>query len=390
MLYQAFNWLYGAGETLFWAVIVLGMLIFIHELGHHLAAKKLGIGVSCFSLGFGRRLWGFQWGETDYRLSLIPFGGYVKLLGEEGEEELSEEDRARAYSLRPVHHRLLVIVAGPLFNVFFALFLSWVIHMAGIPAPGTWVGRVLPDSPALTAGLRADDHIVAIDGKSVRKWIELVAIVRASANKRLILKVERARSVLELPITPTSKSQEGAPLGYGRIGISLGRSIVTDRYGPFAAMWESAKQNYSIIHLTVGTIYGMITRTMPADIGGPIRISVVAAEQAKRGLRYLVMFTILLSLNLAVLNLLPIPILDGGHIFFLLFEALRGRPLSQRIQEAAMQVGTVLLVGLMLFATYKDSVYYFLSGDRVAAPQRSAPAQPQKPGAPKPSPSGRR
>ncbi|MBI3024666.1 MAG: RIP metalloprotease RseP [Candidatus Tectomicrobia bacterium] len=377
------DWLLNFGQTVFWAVVVLGALIFIHELGHHLAAKRLGIGVTIFSLGFGRKLWGFQHGDTEYRVSLIPLGGYVKLVGEDPEAGGEPpKEPAKSFYLRPVSHRLAVIAAGPLANILAALVLSWLLHLGGIPVPGTWVGGVLPGSPALAAGLRAGDHIVAIDGQPVQKWNELVETVREKAGRRLALQVERSGQRLMLPITPTSKGEDGKELGYGRIGISLGTGVVTEYYGPVEAIGQSFVQNYRIARLTVVSLYAMIARIIPADIGGPIRISVVAAEQAQRGLRHLIMFTILLSVNLAILNLLPIPILDGGHILFLFIEAVRGRPLSLRVRETAMQVGTVLLIALMIFATYKDSVYYLLRRDGEPAglqenrrpPARQAPA----------------
>ncbi len=358
------------GHTIFWAVVVLGVLIFIHELGHHLVAKMLGIGVSHFSLGFGRRLWGFQWGETEYQVSLIPLGGYVKLVGEDpeasaedpeeqaGAEEL--EDPEKSFYLRPVSHRMAVIAAGPLFNILFALVLSWILHVVGVPVPGTWVGKVLPDSPAQAAGLERDDRIVAIGGKSVNKWTRLVSIIRRNAGKQLVLRVDRKGGLIELPITPTSKSTEGKELGFGRIGIQMSPKAYTVRYGPIESVGYSLERNYYIIRLTVKTLYGILTRTIPAEIGGPIRIAGLVGQQAKRGLAYVVSLAILLSLNLAILNLLPIPILDGGHLTFLTIEALRGKPLSLRIREMSMQVGMVLIVGLMLFATYKDSLYLYL------------------------------
>ncbi len=370
MAMQIINWVMGFGQTIFWAVLVLGLLIFIHELGHHLVAKWLKIGVSTFSLGFGRRIWGFQRGETEYRVSLIPLGGYVKLVGEDPEVQPDNpsaprepDEPEKSFYLRPVSHRFAVISAGPLFNVVLAILLSWGLHIWGIPVPGTWVGGVLLNMPAQQANLQTGDHILAIDGKQIQKWSELVEIVRKNADNKLVFTVDRDRRIFETSIIPTSKNEAGKDLGYGRIGINIGQGTYTERFGLLESLGKGFVQNYRIASLTVLTLYSMLTKTIPADIGGPIRISVVAAEQAQRGFRYLVMFTILLSVNLAILNLLPIPVLDGGHIFFLLIEGLRGKPISLRVREMAMQVGTVLLIGLMIFATYKDSVYYLFRSE---------------------------
>ena len=396
MAMQIINWVMGFGQTIFWAVLVLGLLIFIHELGHHLVAKWLKIGVSTFSLGFGRRIWGFQRGETEYRVSLIPLGGYVKLVGEDPEAQPDNPDAPKepdepekSFYLRPVSHRLAVISAGPLFNVVLAILLSWGLHLGGIPVPGTWVGGVLPDTPAQNANLRTGDHIVAIDGTRIQKWSELVEIVRRNAGKELVLTVERGRKSFETPIVPTSKSATGKELGYGRIGISIGQGTYTERFGFLESLGKGFEQNYRIASLTVVTLYSMLTKTIPADIGGPIRISVVAAEQAQRGFRYLIMFTILLSINLAILNLLPIPVLDGGHIFFLLIEGLRGKPISLRVRELAMQVGTVLLIGLMIFATYKDSVYYLFGSESSTITKKEKQVEKMK-GVTKSSPESRK
>jgi len=365
------DWISSFGYAVFGMVVVLGMLIFIHELGHFLVAKKLGIGVTTFSLGFGKRIWGFRRGETEYCLSILPLGGYVKLMGEDPEasredpdEPAEPEDPEKSFYLRPVHQRMAVIIAGPLFNILFALVLSWLLFMVGQPVPGTWVGKVVRDTPAQSAGLQADDHIVAVGGKSILQWSELVAIIRVNAGKRLLLRVERKGRTLVVPITPASKSPDGKELGFGRIGIQRSSRVHKIRYGPIDSIRQSARQNYNIIRLTVVTLYGMIKRPQSADIGGPIRIMGIAGEQAKRGLSFLVGLSILLSLNLAILNLLPIPILDGGHLVFLIIEGLRGKPLSLRFREMSAQVGIVMLIGVMLIATYKDTMYYFLKWTR--------------------------
>jgi len=365
------EWFSSFGYAVLGMLVVLGMLIFIHELGHFLVAKKLGIGVTTFSLGFGKRIWGFRKGETDYCLSILPLGGYVKLMGEEpgsSHEELDEpavlEEPERSFYLRPVYQRMAVIFAGPLFNILLALILSWLLFIVGQPVPGTWVGEVFLDTPANSAGLQAGDHIVAVDDKPTLQWTKLVEIIRANPGKRLVLRVERKGRTSLLPIIPASRGPSGKEFGFGRIGIRRSPRAYKVRYGPIDSIWQSAHQTYSIIRLTVVTLYSMLKRPETADIGGPIRIAGIAGEQAKRGLSYIIGLSILLSLNLAILNLLPIPILDGGHLMFLSIEALRGKPLSTRFREISAQVGMVILIGVMLVATYKDTMYYFFKWTR--------------------------
>ena len=357
-----------SSQTIFWALVVLGALVFIHELGHHLLAKYFGIGVERFSLGFGPKIYGTQRGETEYRISLIPLGGYVKLMGERppSDGESSEDDipPEKMFFSRPVYQRFLVVFAGPLFNIIFAIVLSCGLHFFGFPVAGTNIGSVMKGSPAEIAKLQKNDVIIGINNKSISKWSDLVRAIVKNPGKELDIRVRRGRKILELKVTPTLLSPDGTKMQRPMIGIRSGPGSVIMKYGFIESFEKSITQNITIVQMTVYSLYGMITRSIPADIGGPIRISVMAKEQANRGLSYLVWFTILLSVNLAILNLLPIPVLDGGHIVFLFIEFIKGKPVSIKTREILSQIGLFLLISLMVFATYKDSVYYFFGGEK--------------------------
>ena len=368
MLDYFYNLITDSSQTIFWALLVLGALVFIHELGHHLLAKYFGIGVEKFSLGFGPKIYGTQRGETEYRISLIPLGGYVKLMGESppgnDEAEDNEIPPEKMFFSRPVYQRFLVVFAGPLFNIIFAIVLSWGLHFFGFPVAGTNIGSVMKGSPAEIAKLQKNDVIIAINKKSISKWSELVGTVIKNPSKELDIRVRRGRKILDLKVIPSLVSPDGSKLQRPMIGIRSGPGSVIMKYGFIESLGKSITQNVTIVQMTVYSLYGMLTRSIPADIGGPIRISVMAKEQANRGLSYLVWFTILLSVNLAILNLLPIPILDGGHIVFLFLEFLKGKPVSIKTREILSQIGLFLLISLMVFATYKDSVYYFFGGEK--------------------------
>ena len=369
-----FDYLFGlianSSETIFWALLVLGALVLIHELGHHLVAKYFGIGVECFSLGFGPKIYSKQKGETEYCISMIPLGGYVKLMGESppGDDELDDNEKEippeKMFFSRPVYQRFSVVFAGPLFNIFFAIILSWGLHYFGFPVAGTNVGNVMKGSPAEIANMKKNDVIIGINKKNISKWSELVGVVIRSPGKELDFKVRRGKKIVVLKVTPTLSSPDGTELKRAMIGIRSGPGSVMMKYGFVESLGKSVSQNIRIVQMTVYSLYGMLTRSIPAEIGGPIRISVMAKEQAKRGLSYLIWFTILLSVNLAILNLLPIPILDGGHIVFLFIEFLKGKPVSMKAREIFSQIGLFLLISLMIFATYKDSVYYFFGGEK--------------------------
>lgn len=339
-----------------WAVVVLGALIFVHELGHFLVAKRAGVSVLKFSLGFGPRIAGFSRGGTEYLLSAIPLGGYVKMLGEDPKEEVT--DRERSFSAKPVGWRSLIILAGPGFNFLLAVVIFWIVFMIGVPTLTTKVGDVMQGFPAHDAGLMRGDRIVAIDGRPLEKWEELATQIHKGPGRPVRLIVERAGHRFDLVVAPKPTKQKnlfGEEQEIGLLGIAPAEEFLTERTNPITAFGMAVYKTYDLSRLIVLTFVKLIQGVVPArTIGGPLLVAQMAGEQARLGVLNLLFFAALLSINLAILNLLPIPILDGGHLFFSLIEAVRGKPVSLKKREVAQQVGLVLLVALMIFAFYND------------------------------------
>lgn len=357
--------------TIVSTVIVLGILIFVHELGHFILSKKMGVKVLKFSLGFGPKLIGKKIGETEYQIAVFPLGGFVKPLGEDPNEEIKEEDRHRSFWAQPVWKRALIIGAGPFFNFFLAaLFFSCVNMINGIPSIPTIPPKVeetTPNFPAEQAGIKKGDHILSIDGTDISKWDDLSRIIRNSKGKDLLLKVKRDGEILEIKVTPKSSTQKnlfGEEVPVFIIGIAPPPiQVERKKVGPFLAFGYGFIQTWEGIQLIVIGIVKLIQGAIPADqIGSPIMIAKMAGEQARRGILDLAIFTAVISLNLGVLNLFPIPILDGGHFLFLGVEAILRRPLSIKKMEIAQQVGLIFIILLMLFAIYNDLIRYFFPG----------------------------
>ncbi len=344
--------------TVISAVIVLGVLIFVHEFGHFIIAKWFGIKVLRFSLGFGPKLVGKTYGETEYRVSAVPLGGYVKILGQDPEEEVEPEEEERSFSRKSVWVRMAVVVAGPLFNLLLAVFIFSVVYMFGVPQLTTRVGSVNKDFPAYQAGIRTGDRIIAVDGHAVNNWEELSKAIRSSKGETIKITIRREGKTLTVAIAPKIRKVKnlfGEPKEVRMIGITASQEIVKQSVDPVKAVVMGFRRTGEIIYLTFVSIVKIIERVIPAKtIGGPIMIMQMAGQQAREGVINFVLFMALISINLGILNLLPIPVLDGGHLFFMLFEVIFGKPLSVRKMEIAQNIGLALLILLMVFAFYND------------------------------------
>jgi len=352
--------------SLFAFIIVLGVLIFVHEFGHFLVARLCGVGVEKFSLGFGPRIVGRKIGLTDYRISAIPLGGYVKMVGDEPDAEVPAELLPLSFTHKSLTRRFLIVAAGPVFNLLLAVVIFYVLFLVS----GTFilqptVGKISPESPAARSELKSGDRIIAIEGQTVNTWEEMALRITASGGKTLALTVRRNGQQLEVAVTPEQRKAHNIfgeeTLRYV-IGITSGGDAKAVELGPIDAMVQSIIQTYEITRLTVLSIVKLIQGSVSAKtLGGPLMIAEMAGQQAKEGTSNLVFFIGLLSINLAILNFLPIPVLDGGHLMFFTVEAIMRRPLSLRAREIAQQTGIFILILLMIFVFYNDISRIFFS-----------------------------
>jgi regulator of sigma E protease len=434
--------------TLFYTIVLIGILVFVHEFGHFIFAKLLGVKVLKFSLGFGPKVIGGTFGETEYLISGVPLGGYVKMLGEEPGEELKEDEKKRAYSFQPVWKRFAIVFLGPVFNIFFACLLFVLIFFSGVPArypdvgkitqnsPAeksglklgdritamngnpveTWndidtfleknrdntvllkvsrggelidlsvkpekkiekdifgrknelwdigaspltypvVGEVLKGSPAEKAGLKKGDRVVEIDGKRIDTWEDMTQIVSSSPEKPLVFEMRRDGSVVDRTIVPEKKtvdSLEGEKK-IGLIGIRQKGNYFMKRFGLGEALYLGVKKTLEVCALTVLILMKLAERVIPAStIGGPILIFQMTGEQAAQGFLSFFTFMAGLSINLGIFNLLPIPLLDGGHLMFLGIEAIRRKPFSEKVMMNAQKIGLAFIIALIVFVFYND------------------------------------
>jgi regulator of sigma E protease len=355
-------------NTILSFIVVLGILIFVHELGHFLFAKLFRVQVLKFSLGFGPKVYGRVIGETEYRISAFPLGGYVKMLGENPDEQNIDSVHLQgSFAHKSVLQRFCIVVAGPLFNLFFSVFLFFAIFsIAGLPVAvdNTRVGKVSDNSPALAAGIKPKDTILQIDGRDTTKWADVLNGVKDSGGKPLTIVLQRGTEHLEVQVTPAIDSVKNV---FGEevekrymIGIMKDDEIVYSPANPLQALREAFLQTWMFIYLTVMGFVKIIQQIVPAsELGGPILIAQLAGEQMKAGWVNIFYFTGLLSVNLGILNLLPIPVLDGGHLVFLTLEGIRRKPMNERVQVIAQQIGIGFLGILMVFVFYNDLVRLF-------------------------------
>lgn len=344
--------------NIIYGFLALSLLILVHELGHFIVARLANVKVLAFSLGFGKKLLTFRKGETEYAISAIPLGGYVKLLGESVDDEIAEEDIPRSYVHKPPWVKILIAVTGPLFNIFFAFVLFYVVFLSGYTVLSSKVGNVEKGLPAYEAGIRQGDVIVSADGKTIGEFADLMDAMSAAGPGPVKFVIKRDGQTINLTIVPKemeSKNLFGEPTRRKIIGVSPSSDLVTKKDTFFGAANRAAYQTYNLSKITLLGIVKLIQGTIsPKNIGGPILILQAAGKQAKEGVSSLIYFVGLISINLGVVNLLPIPILDGGHILFHLIEMVTRRKLSTKAVEIAQKVGLVILVLIMVFAFYND------------------------------------
>ncbi len=462
-MFMAFTWspdtVWLLLQKAWWFLVVLGVLVAFHELGHFLAARWVGVKVLKFSLGFGPKLFGRKMGETEYLLSAIPLGGYVKLFGEDETEATTQEDRTRSFAHQRLWGKVLIVAAGPGFNFILAYFIfaGWLATgtplfvptfqdltpdieamVPGSPAdtagiqigdrvsrvngrdistrtelfdavaksngqaltleikrgeqvktltvtptttpgphasaqePGYYLGveetpplvtSVMQGSPAAKAGLQAGDHVVNIEGQTIHTWSQMTGIVKENPNRQLKVEVLREEHRVSLTVTPSAEKAmvNGQSVEVGKIGISgPGRSIMRSST-PLLSLYDGLGATWGWTELTAIGLYKMVVGDISSkNIGGPLTIAKISGEAAEQGASSVIFLIAILSINLGVLNLLPIPILDGGHLLFFLIEGILRKPLGERQREVAQQAGLVLLVGVMIFAFWNDLERIFL------------------------------
>lgn len=348
-------------------VAVIGPLIFVHELGHYLAGRLFGVQADMFSIGMGRELFG--WNDrrgTRWKLSVLPIGGYVKFRGDMGPAStpdpawlaLPPEERAKTLQAKPVWQRFLIVAAGPITN-FVAAILIFILYFAftGVPQTPAVVGQVAPGTPAAAAGLQPGDHILRVAGRSVDRFEDMADMITLRPRIRVDLLIDRGGRQLHVPVTP--RAEEGTdPAGnkveYGLLGV-VAAAAINRHPGPAGVIAEAFRETAGTVR-TISDVIGQILggERSAKELGGPLKIAQFSGIVANIGWLPFIRFMALISINLGFINLLPIPILDGGHLFFYLIEGVRRRPLPAQAQEWAFRSGLALLLGFMLFVTAND------------------------------------
>ena len=349
-------------NVIFNAVIIIGVfsvLIIVHELGHFIAARMVGVRVERFALGFGKKLFGIKKGNTEYRINLIPFGGYVKLAGDDPYERKGKE--YEFYS-KPARSRLWILVSGSLYNYIFAFLILIALYLLGTPTLTSKIGGVLEGSPAQSVGIKTGDKIVSIDRREVKYWKEVLEIIKADKEALpLDFGIERKEKLINITVVPsviTTKDVFKREVKFVGVGIAPAEDVVILQGNPGKALVLAAQHVWFFTTTTYKGIWLLVTGAMPVkgNVGGPVRIIEVLSKAIKYGPLSVLNIMAIISLALAIFNMLPFPVLDGGHIFFLAIEKVRGKPLSIRAQEILTQTALVLLIAFVLYVSYFDTV----------------------------------
>lgn len=360
-------------------LFVLTLVVFFHELGHFLVARWCGIKVLAFSIGFGPELIGFNDRHgTRWKIAAIPLGGYVKFLGDENAasapdvsalETMSREEREHSFAAQPVSSRAAVVAAGPIANFLLAIVIFAGIFMVfGKQTTTARVDTIQPNSAAAAAGFMPGDLVVAINGRKIDSFNDMQRIVSVSAGETLTIDIDRGGVRQSLRAAPAMKEIKDAFGNVHRLGVlGISRSMAphdirTESVGPLSALWMGVGETWFVVDRTVSYIAGIFAGREAADqLGGPIRIAQVSGQVATAGFSALIHLAAVLSVSIGLLNLFPIPLLDGGHLLFYGIEAVRGKPLSERAQEMGFRIGLAVVVMLMIFATFNDIVHLAMS-----------------------------
>ncbi|SHM52047.1 RIP metalloprotease RseP [Bradyrhizobium lablabi] len=357
-------------------LFVLTIVVFFHELGHFLVARWAGVRVLTFSLGFGPELAGFNDRHgTRWKISAIPLGGYVKFFGDESEAStpasaetlasMSDEERAGSFHHKKVGSRAAIVAAGPIANFILAIVIfTCLFTFFGKPSTTARVDKVEAGSAAAAAGFQVGDIVTVIDGKIIGSFSDMQRIVSVHGGDTLNFTIKRGDTTLQLRGTPEQrevKDSFGNAHRLGVLGITRATNpgdVVTERVDPATALWLGVRETWFVVDRTLAYIGGVFTGREAADqVGGPLRIAQISGQVATIGLAALIQLAAVLSISIGLLNLFPVPLLDGGHLLFYAVEAIRGRPLSERAQEMGFRIGLGLVLMLMVFATYNDILH---------------------------------
>lgn len=333
--------------TLFAAFFVFGVLVTVHEFGHFITAKMTGMRVDEFAIGFGPNIFQKKYGETLYSLRIIPLGGYNKIAGMEPDEPADEG----AFKSKPIPARMLVILAGVLMNFILPVFLFtgiFAVNGLEVPVDKPLLGYVMPGKSAVESGLQAGDKILAVGGKPVATWSEMVTELNTYGENEVTLTAERNGVTKDYTLKPEFDKD------YGKALVGISPQVEHKDFGIFESLQMGFKYTYYIMVMMLDGLYKIVTGAAPADVTGPIGIAKIAGEAAESGWMPLLNLVGLLSINLGIINLLPLPALDGGHFVLLILEALRGKPLGERATTMIQSIGVGLILTLTVWAIFSD------------------------------------
>lgn len=357
-------------------LFVLTIVVFFHELGHFLVARWCGVTVKAFSIGFGPEIWGFNDKHgTRWRLAALPLGGYVKFMDDENAasvpsrdaiQTMTEEEREGSFHAKSLGQRTAVVAAGPIANFILAIVIfAGVYSTVGQQITAPRVDEVTPNSAAAAAGFKAGDLVVSIDGTKIKSFNDMQRIVSGSADKKLEIVVKRDDQLYTLTAIPDRKEitdRFGNKMRLGLLGIKRTTNAedwTMERANPVYAIWLGTKETWFIIERTMGYLGDVVMGREKADqLGGPLRIAEVSGQMASVSFLALINLAAILSVSIGLLNLFPVPLLDGGHLLFYAFEGVLGRPLSPAVQEVGFRIGLALVLMLMIFATWNDLVHF--------------------------------